>query len=150
MASWVATKSMSSPFWISEQIFFPPFLALGVDVLLPLSQLAVTLILSPSHANLGSIFPCTDKDHLSFSPPTFFHFVIHIAANRTEQPSPLVPSHSSLIEHMLVVQANTSAVSHCFPRYRTSILASIFGQSRLYLIEATASLCQGHISFVLG
>lgn len=97
-ASWVATKSMSSPFWISKKVFFPSSLALGVDVLLPLSQLAVTLILPLSPLNLGSIFPHTGKEHSSFSPTTLFHFVVHIAANRTEQPSPLLPSHSSLIE----------------------------------------------------
>ncbi|XP_075605843.1 kinesin-like protein KIF16B isoform X2 [Balearica regulorum gibbericeps] len=61
-------------------------------------ELAVTLILSLSHPNLGSIFPHTDKDHSSFSPSTSFHFIIHIAASRTGQPSPLLPSHSSLIE----------------------------------------------------
>lgn len=80
------------------------FLALGVDVLLSFSQLALTLLVT---SEFGKHLSVRCKDQSSFSTVTF-SILLSIAAGRTEQPSPVVPCHNSLINAYGV---STSAIS---------------------------------------
>lgn len=132
-----------SPWWIPSGYIrnVLSFLALGVDMLLPLSQLAVTLSLSLSHLNLGSIFPYVARI-TSFSPAAFFHFAVHCSQqDRTTFPCSALPQ---LFDHCLWCEHFCH--QSLFPHYRGTLPANVFGQSSLYFNEATASLCQGHSS----
>lgn len=132
---------MSSHFWISNRVFFS--LALGVDVLLPLCQLAGTLILFLSHLKLESIFPHTSTERSSCSPSTFFHFVVHMAADRTGQPSRRLTNDSSVIEASACGVSKRFCHPSLLPRHRTWLLASISGQSRLSSMKQQLLRVQG-------